>query len=269
MNIHFKDKEFFDNLKKSTIAKVKVGSHLYGTNNENSDEDFLYIYPTSENELKSFIWTNNQLQYKEEGIDHNFVSLHSFIRNIINGDSTINFEVLHSKELVGTKLAFLHELKDAFNTYTIIRSYNGFARRDCKFWGKAKTDYEKLKKLGHIIRGFDYAEALIKNEFDFDEINKNLIIKLAKYQSGELELNSNSIKLYNDMIEEQRKVLNSKFEDKTLGLAKLMDIQNANNLHQLIIELQNEKNYLEKKQYLNNFDMSLFINAFENGISYE
>lgn len=34
MNIHFKDKELFENLKLATIAKVKIGSHLYGTQNE-------------------------------------------------------------------------------------------------------------------------------------------------------------------------------------------------------------------------------------------
>ncbi len=33
MNIHFTDKELFEKLKSATLAKVRVGSHLYGTNN--------------------------------------------------------------------------------------------------------------------------------------------------------------------------------------------------------------------------------------------
>src|ERR1700749_424554 len=102
MNIHFKDKELFENLKHATLAKVRIGSHLYGTNDSESDEDFLHIYATSEKELQSFIWTNHQLQYKTDGNDHNFISLHAFIRNCVNGDSTINFEVIHSTELIGT-----------------------------------------------------------------------------------------------------------------------------------------------------------------------
>ena len=36
MNIHFDDKDLFDKLKRATIAKVLVGSHMYGTNNEKS-----------------------------------------------------------------------------------------------------------------------------------------------------------------------------------------------------------------------------------------
>ena len=81
MNIHFKNKELFEKLKSATIAKVIVGSHMYGTNTESSDIDYLYIYATSENELNSFIKVHHQLQYKEDGIDHNFVSLHNFLNN--------------------------------------------------------------------------------------------------------------------------------------------------------------------------------------------
>ena len=33
MNIHFTDIELFEKLKKTTLTKVKVGSHMYGTNN--------------------------------------------------------------------------------------------------------------------------------------------------------------------------------------------------------------------------------------------
>ena len=102
-------------LKKATIAKVRVGSFVYGTDTIESDEDFLYIYATSENELLSVIQTQHQLQYKSNNgyylntrdIDHNFVSLHNFIKNIISGDSSINYEVIQSEELIGTDLEWL------------------------------------------------------------------------------------------------------------------------------------------------------------------
>lgn len=47
MNIHFTDKELLNKLKSATIAKVVIGSNMYGTNTEKSDVDYLYIYATS------------------------------------------------------------------------------------------------------------------------------------------------------------------------------------------------------------------------------
>jgi predicted nucleotidyltransferase len=265
MNIHFTDKELFEKLKSATLVKVRVGSHLYGTNNENSDEDFLYIYATSENELKSFLWTNHQLQYKEEGVDHNFVSLHTFVRNIINGDSTINFEVVHSEELKGTWLGFLYELRIAFNTYTMMRSYNGFARRDCKHFSKAKTDYEKRKRFGHIVRGYIYAQMLMNNNFNFVDANDIFKRRLNSFTKITLD----DVKLYAELLDIQRKDLNKLLEDKTVKLAKVMDVTNGMNLDVSMRLLQNTEEFNTKQYYLKDFDMSLFINAFENWVSYE
>lgn len=271
MNIHFKDKILFNSLKKATLAKVRVGSHLYGNNNENSDEDFLYIYATSENELKSFVWTNHQLQYKEEGIDHNFVSLHTFVRNIINGDSTINFEVVHSNELIGTPIEFLHKMRNAFNTYTVIKSYNGFGRRDCKHFNKAITDQEKRKCLGHIIRGYWYAERLLDKDFDFTEVNKDFIIE---HDNAVLSLTEeysmlDTIKDFAILFDGQRKQLNSIFEDKASGLAKLINVDDAIELERHMSTLQFTSEYRIKQASLVNFDMNLFINVFENWVTYE
>lgn len=270
MNIHFKDKDLFENLKNATLAKVRVGSHLYGTNNENSDEDFLYIYATSEAELRSFIWTNHQLQYKEEGIDHNFVSLHSFIRNIINGDSTINFEVVNSTELENTCLDFLHDIKSIFNTYTIARSYNGFARRDCKHWSKAKTDQEKLKRFGHIVRGYCYADLLIENCFDFNKANNSFkdILDVMHIKNN-VAVTLDDIKHYSMLLDDQRKELNKRFENKTLNLAKMMDVSSGKKLEFTLKLLQFSDEFKIKQEFLKNFDMSIFINAFENWVEYE
>lgn len=265
MNIHFTDKELFEKLKQATLAKVRVGSHLYGTNNENSDEDFLYIYATSEAELQSFVWTNHQLQYKEAGIDHNFVSAHTFIRNILNGDSTINFEVVQSDELKDTWLSFLHGLKDAFNTYTMIRSYNGFAKRDCKHFNKATNDYERRKRLGHIIRGYVYADMLMNKTFDFKKANDRFVILL-----DEVEHNMESVNGYAMNLEVQRKELNTRFENKTLGLAKNLSVDHGTSIQYAFHLVQNNcAEWMIKQNFLKDFDMQIFINAFENWVSYE
>lgn len=266
MNIHFTDKILFEKLKEATLAKVKVGSFLYGNNNENSDEDFLYIYATSENELNSFVQTNHQLQYKEEGIDHNFVSLHTFIRNIINGDSTINYEVVHSDELIETDLQWLSNLKDYFNTYTIKRSYNGLARRDCKHFTKGVTDYEKQKRLGHIIRGHIYCY-MIGKDFDFKKANILFINTINQIKKDNC-VNMDMIKTYIAKIELQRTLLNKSLEDKTLGLAKHIDFNNGVILNKTLTSFMNIDLFKEKQAHLYNFNMEIFINAFENWVEY-
>lgn len=260
MNIHFKDIELFERLKSATIAKVRVGSHLYGTNNENSDEDFLYIYATSENELDSFIQTNHQLQYKENNIDHNFVSIHTFIKNIINGDSPINFEVVQSKELIGTDIEFLHDFKNSFITYTVIRSYLGLARRDVKYWNTAKTDYEKRKRLMHIVRGYLYANDMISNRFDFDDINKSI---RSMYNSIQVE--KFTLDVYSNHINELRTRLNN---DKTIKLPKILNVKDGIEIYDKLKSYMKTSNFLEKQSYLKDFDYSIFINALENWVEY-
>lgn len=267
MNIHFKDFKLFEKLKSATLVKIKVGSHLYGNNNENSDEDFLYVYATSKEELNSVIQTNHQLQYKEEGIDHNFVSLHSFIKNIINGDSTINFEVIHSNELINTDLQWLHMLKNYFNTYTIKKSYNGLAKRDCKYFGKASTNEEKKKRLGHIIRGYIYCD-MINDIFDFNKANKVFINTINKLET-ENSVNTQTVAIYKNLIIEQREELNNKLNNKTLNLAQNMYVENAIMLNQSLNIFMKSSIFKNKQVKFTNTDMKLFINAFENWVTYE
>ena len=150
MNIHIKDENLFNNLKDATIFKMKIGSHLYKTNNINSDTDYLYIYATSKNELLSYINSHHQLQYKENNVDYIFVSLHNFMKNIINGDSPINFEVIQTDEFNTSCLSWISDHKTNFITYTTIRSYLGICRRDIKQFHKLNKRvyiYSEMKEL--------------------------------------------------------------------------------------------------------------------------
>lgn len=262
MNIHFKDKELFERLKKATLVKVKVGSHMYGTNRENSDIDWLYIYATSDNELLSIIQSHHQLQYIEEGVDHNFISLHSFIRNCLSGDSTINFEVIQSG-LLSDNLSCLNEMKNSFITYTMIRSYLGLARRDIKHYHKQKDDYNRKKRLGHIIRGYIYARKMIDHHWDFETANREL-------RSIELDVSNNKmLRKYETKISELRLELSEKFNGHTLGYAQHIDVESGIKLNNSIIELCNSTDYREKQNHLVGFEMSKFINAYENWVEYE
>lgn len=43
MNIHFTNEKLFDTLNDNTIIKIRVGSHMYGLDNKNSDIDYFTI----------------------------------------------------------------------------------------------------------------------------------------------------------------------------------------------------------------------------------
>lgn len=271
MNIHFTDKALFENLKMATLVRIRVGSHMYGTNDAGSDEDFLYIYATSDAELNSFVWTNHQLQYKENGVDYNFVSLHTFIRNCINGDSTINFEVIQSRQLASTALNFLDVHRSSFCTYTIMRSYLGFARRDLKHWAKASTERDRKKKLMHIVRGYLYAKRIKEMNgaggsafFDFDAAN-NELREIGKT----LEATHENAKAYGEKVDALRKEMNYMLDNSEFTLAKNMDVMCAKMINDELIKFMGVGYWEGRSHYLRDFDMGMFINAFENWVEYD
>jgi predicted nucleotidyltransferase len=265
MNIHFTDIELFKQLKSATMAKVVVGSTMYGTNTKDSDIDYLYIYATSENELLSTIKTNHQLQFIDEnGNDHNFVSLHSFIQNILNGDSTINFEVIQSNELFTTHLDWLANHKKSFITYTVIKSYLGLCKRDLKHYYKADTDYLKKKRLGHIIRGYVYANAMIYNNWDFTLVNLEF-----KNKFDNLDItNNNTLKDFDSGISFLRDELNEKLNTKTLGLAQFMHLEDSTEFTNDLLSFCKSVYFKQKQTHLKDFNLDLYLNAYENWVDY-
>ena len=262
MNIHFTDKELFEKLKLATIAKVIVGSNMYGTNTPKSDIDYLSIYATSENELLSFIKTHHQLQYKEDGVDYNFVSLHNFLENCLSGDSTINFEVICSPALIGTELEFLHSHRKSFLTYSVVRSYLGLARRDARHFYSSKTESDKIKRLKHTIRGYIYARDMISGDFDFSRCNLELLDIPINHTS------SKQIKEYDIKISLLRNELTDKFNSKKLGLPQHIDVAEGIKITSEFLNYCRSREYKEKMEHLKDFDLTAFINSFENWVEY-
>lgn len=264
MNIHFDDKNLFEKLKRASIVNVLVGSHMYGTSTENSDTDLLYIYATSQNELLSPFDSHHQLQYKEEGVDHNFVSLHSFIKNALSGDSTINFEVIYSGSLAETPLYWLYENREIFLTYNIIRSYIGFCRRDLNSYGRYKTDKERYKRFGHILRGSIYTEAMLRNEFDFTKCNEETLSEMLKneYDSGK------RLKELTALTTRLRTELTHANDFNTLGLGKTIKVADGIKLHEWCIGFCKGDLFMDYQNVLEDFDMNRFIDSVENWVSY-
>lgn len=264
MNIHFTDKNIFKKLKDATLVRTIIGSNLYGTNTTESDTDFLYIYATSNNELNSIINSHHQLQFIEDGVDHIFVSLHSFIKNCLSGDSTINFEVIQSDTLQDTCLEFIHEYKELFKTQTIIKSYLGLAKRDIKYFHKADTDRLKRKRLGHIVRGFLYASNIMNHQFDFNSLNEEY-----KQILNELNIETNyHLRMYDQLIGICRDELNKRVENKTINLSWRINVEDGIEFNETFVEFVNSELFKDCQKYLEDFNMSEYINTYENWVNY-
>lgn len=267
MNIHFDNIKLFENLKDASLASCQFGSYMYKTNDEFSDKDIHYIYATSNNELNSFLKSHHHLQYKENGVDHIFVNLHTFLNNVIKGDSTVLFEIIHSDAFIGTPLEFLNKLKDSFNSYTITRCYLGLARRDIQYYHRKETHREQIKALGHIYRGYYFAKSLIEKDFklineDFLEVfNKLKEIEEKDFKSKKAELKKGEL-----LVSKLREELNYRLNNNQLNMPKYMDIDKQILLDSNINYLINSKTWIEKQ--LKEFDMYSFYHALENDVNY-
>jgi len=168
---------------------IKIGSHLYGTNNENSDVDFLCIYKTSDIELYSGLPNFHQFQYKdkESNIDWNYCSELQFWKNLNSGDSTINADIILFTNLFPNKL-------DLCRTYKIIKAYLGFSKRDLKDVKK-----ENNRKIIHAARSLYCAESLINNSLPDISFIQNIYIKplsLDELKQKENDLRQEANRLY-------------------------------------------------------------------------
>ena len=221
MNIHFTDKQLKEQLDLSTIFKIEVGSGMYGLKTPESDTDILCIYLEGSLNLTSITPNHHQLQYNdnENNIDYIYTSLGQFIKNIISGDSTINYEVLESsgfREQFKDLYFFVNEL-DKIN---IIKSYLGMAKRDIKTFKKEPSN----KKAYHIIRGILFAESILNRINIFETLGK-YIENLSKIRYSEILLDFEFIlKRYEYKMNALRKYIN----DKQLKL-NATDMYNINN----------------------------------------
>lgn len=55
----------------------------------------------------------------------------------------------------------------------------------------------------------------------------------------------------------------------TLGYAKNMSVDAATRLNNHLLELSQHPEYLRKQNILQHFDMSYFVNSFENWVIYD
>ena len=207
MNIHFTDKKLKEELDQSTIFEIEVGSGMYRLKTSESDTDILKIYLDGSLNLTSITPNHHQLQFNdtENNIDYIYTSLGQFVKNIISGDSTINYEVLQHPDFREQfkDLYFFVNTIDKINT---IKSYLGMAKRDIKSLKKEPSN----KKAYHIERGIWFAESILNKINIFDT--------LEKYKEHlSLIRNSDSLLDFNHIIyraESKMNVLRESIKDK-------------------------------------------------------
>jgi predicted nucleotidyltransferase len=272
MNIHITDIELYKKLWSSTIFNMKMGSVLYGLGDKESDTDFISIIAPSVNQMNSFNKSIHQLQYKDDfhKVDYVFTDIYSFFWNLLNGDSTINFEVVHSDDFKNSEFGSLFkEIMPNLRTYSIIISYLGFANRDIKYFWREKTDREKIKKLIHIVRGFSFAKQIFYDYQNFKLVDENLLSRkrFLTELSGE-NLNDvckSYLKSYSDEIKLFRQdVVNKALEKKEL--TRFLDVSSQKKLDEILLHLSKTPLFLNKQiQYI---DLEPYYLVNENELKY-
>ena len=276
MYIQFTDSVLFDNLKEATITTLKMGSHLYGTQTESSDTDYLCIYIDGYSNYNSFLWEHHPLQYKTSDADWNFTTLQKFIRNLINGDSPHNYEVLFSEEILNSDLSWLLEYRSHFAGYNLIRSYLGLVKRDMKDFNKELhgVDRSKItelgyKKLAHAYRGLDTAIALMVGSpyqyykgGDSEKLSYYKALKTGDVSYDEVKTAKTWIDNNLELVREQ---LNDMLNRK--DIAKIMRTNIAQELDEALMDFcRNYTNEHGQGYYINYGTIP--YNAMENGVTY-
>ena len=224
MNIHI-TKEEFDYLSHlpNSIGKFTIGSKLYGLNDENSDDDFLTILYPFFNKQNSPFDNHHQFQYKDinNNIDYNFVDIVTFIKNLLSGDSPINYELLYSEEFKQSELGWLSEYTPYFKTYTIIRSYLGMCDRDLRHF-KKRIGRDKVSGMLHIMRGFKAAKSILNDSFSLDN-SELLTIKNDPRCIIEFEKNLNNKR--EEIKNFRHNILTIAFQNKEIPRYLEVDVQ--------------------------------------------
>lgn len=265
MNIHIQDEQLFKSLKQATVVELEVGSALYGLKDEASDTDVLCIYIPSVNKVNSFINLHHVLQYKdtESRTDYIFEDVFSFVRNCLSGDSSLNFEALHTEDLQRSELSFLYDQRKAFYNYNIAKAYLGFGRRDRKFLSASLTAREQAKKLAHIYRSYLFCQSIVQGDLVLND--QRLIEAYPRYLQMTFEEKAKVADGICTDIEAFRKdVLNIMLEQKRM--VRFMDEPSQQRLDQSLNAFCLSDSFKQKQ--LEFRDLSLFYKANEYGVNY-
>lgn len=220
MNIKI-SKEEFEKLLSYESDRGVIGSRLYGTQNEDSDTDILITYelPKEWSNIWFGHYTHHQFQYdcKESNTQYILTEVAQFYKNLIDGDSTINADVLMFDKDIDLsdeeKLSYL-------NSYKVIKAFLGFVKRDIKKWNGRNKKF-------HANRGLYTVSCLLKGELPKLE-------EIQRFGRGEGLLDKEGCE---KLEKELREELNLLFQNKELSLYYVPKVEDT--LFQKLLDSRN------------------------------
>ena len=142
------------------IVKIKFGSHLYGTNNEDSDLDYKGVFlPTKEEVLlakvpKSHSFTTKGksgegIKNMPDDIDTEIYSLHYFLKLALEGQ-TVALDMLHAPDNMIESNSYIwnHIISSREKFYTKnLKAFVGYARRQASKYGIKGSRLNDAKRV--------------------------------------------------------------------------------------------------------------------------
>lgn len=150
------------------ILKISSGSYLYGTNTENSDQDYLGIYLNTKEELlglqsseeltQNITSKTNNGKNTKDAVDCKYFELRKFCRLALKGNPTILEILFVNKENIleitkeGEELL---SLRNEFLSKNIYNSFMGYA------FSQKKKAFIKSENLNHIERFYNWISTFV------------------------------------------------------------------------------------------------------------
>ncbi len=159
----------------NTVVVMKFGSHLYGTNTPNSDEDYKGIYLPTKREIflnkvpKSFQYNSGGGHSKntKEDVDIELYSIHYFLELAFKGE-TIAIDMLHcNKENViigGDTWDFIRSNRSKFYTNNL-KGFVGYCRKQAAKYGIKGSRISDARKVYNFLDKIVLEEILNKPSF--------------------------------------------------------------------------------------------------------
>lgn len=132
-----------------TILKARVGSHLYGLNHENSDEDFLGVMVRPTDEILGFF--NNEETYVTHNPDCTLHEVKKFINLAAKGNPTV-LELLFVPEYLHMTYegAILVAHRQMFLSNSVRASFGGYAVQQA--WKLKAREEEGLEGFNPAVK---------------------------------------------------------------------------------------------------------------------
>ena len=147
------------------IVKMKFGSHLYGTDTENSDIDYKGVFLPSREEIllgnipkcRNFTTGNYEDKNSPGDVDEEIYSLHYFIKLACDGQ-TVAMDMLHAPEefLIETSKIWETIVRQKNKFYTKnLNSFVSYARRQASKYGIKGSRLNAASRVLTLLKSND------------------------------------------------------------------------------------------------------------------